>query len=326
VSARVTGWAWEQDLLPQRKLLLLWLANRATDQGVCFPSKHELASHAGLGERMTRYHLAWLASDQDEQGRPKQPVLDIIERPIDGQRSTSNVYVLRVPWAEAAAVRGELAELKHVPASALRGVGATGCTQGGGCSALHPVGATGCIQVGAAGCMEKESPGKRHREHSPQPPTRPAQRRQEQQQQGGTVETVETTETVCPSPAPPGDRDEGAARALATALYRGLGADLEQLTPALRRRELTIARQLVAVGATVREAEAYAREAGNQAGRFAAVDLRSYERERLGWQARRQGAQASLARRIDRTGEPPAGVSGSIQAGALVRGLFGGKP
>ncbi len=140
------------------------------------------------------------------------------------------------------------------------------------------------------------------------------------------METVETTETVCPSPAPPGDRDEGAARALAAALYRGLGADLEQLTPALRRRELTIARQLVAVGATAREAEAYAREAGAQAGRFAAVDLRSYERERLGWQARRQGAQASLGRRIDRTGEPPAGVSGSIQAGALVRGLFGGKP
>jgi len=97
-------------------------------------------------------------------------------------------------------------------------------------------------------------------------------------------------------------------------------------TPALRRRELAIARQLVAVGATAREAEAYAREAGGQAGRFAAVDLRSYERERLGWQARRQGAQASLARRIDRTGQPPAGVSGSMQAGALVRGLFGGQP
>jgi len=325
VSARVTGWAWEQDLLPQRKLLLLWLANRATDLGVCFPSKHELASHAGLGERMTRYHLAWLASDQDEQGRPKAPVLDIIERPIDGQRSTSNVYVLRVPWAEPAAVRGELAELKHVPASALRGVGAVECTQGGGCNGVHPVGAMGCTQVGAAGCMEKESPRKRHREHSPQPPTRPAQEQpqREQQQQG---ETVETTETVCPSPVPPGDRDEGVARALAAALYRGLGADLEQLTPALRRRELAIARQLVAVGATAREAEAYAREAGAQAGRYAAVDLRSYERERLGWQARRQGAQASLARRIDRTGEPPAGVSGSVQAGALVRGLFGGKP
>jgi hypothetical protein len=129
VSARVTGWVWTLDLLPQRKLLLLWLANRATDQGVCYPSKREIATQVGLGERMTRYHLAWLACDRDEGGQPKNPLLDIIERPIGNHRSTSNVYVLRVPWADPLAVRTELEELKHMPANAVDQVGATHCTQ-----------------------------------------------------------------------------------------------------------------------------------------------------------------------------------------------------
>ncbi len=154
-------------------------------------------------------------------------------------------------------------------------------------------------------------------------PPMPPQGTSQEQPQG---ERKDQTETVQSAPHSDEPVEDDRARVLVTALYRGLGADLEQLTPALRRRELAIARELVMVGATATEAEAYAREAGAQAGRFAAVDLRSYERERLGWQARRQGAQASLARRIDRTGEPPAGVSGSVQAGALVRGLFGGKP
>ena len=37
MSAKVQGWAWDQDVLVQRKAILLWLANRATDNGVCFP-------------------------------------------------------------------------------------------------------------------------------------------------------------------------------------------------------------------------------------------------------------------------------------------------
>src|ERR671938_1145012 len=130
MSAKVQGWVWDQALLPQRKLLLLWLANRATDAGVCFPSKRELAEQTGLGERMVRYHLAWLASDQDEHGQPKVPLLRIIERPVDSERNTSNVYVLRVPWAQPEEVRAELAEIRHVPAPALAGVGRTGATQG----------------------------------------------------------------------------------------------------------------------------------------------------------------------------------------------------
>ena len=77
------------------------------------------------------------------------------------------------------------------------------------------------------------------------------------------------------------------------------------MTAAIRRRDLAIARQLVAAGATAAEAEAYAREASAASGRIAPVDLRSFERERLGWLARRRGKDLSERRVVDRTGQPP---------------------
>ena len=46
MSAKVQGWVWDLDLAPQPKLLLLWLANRATDAGVCFPTKRELGKRS----------------------------------------------------------------------------------------------------------------------------------------------------------------------------------------------------------------------------------------------------------------------------------------
>ena len=66
MSAKVQAWVWDQELLPQRKLLLLWLANRATDNGVCFPGLAEIRQKTGLSESMVRRHLHWLASDQDD--------------------------------------------------------------------------------------------------------------------------------------------------------------------------------------------------------------------------------------------------------------------
>jgi hypothetical protein len=44
MSAKVQGWAWDQDALVQRKAILLWLANRATDSGVCFPGRDPWAT------------------------------------------------------------------------------------------------------------------------------------------------------------------------------------------------------------------------------------------------------------------------------------------
>jgi hypothetical protein len=93
---------------------------------------------------------------------------------------------------------------------------------------------------------------------------------------------------------------------LVAAHCRGLDSDIASLTQPLLRRELAIARDLVAAGATPDEAEAFARDVGADAGRKAPIDgLRTFERERLGWLARRRGRQLAERRVVDRTGQPP---------------------
>ena len=77
------------------------------------------------------------------------------------------------------------------------------------------------------------------------------------------------------------------------------------MTAAIRRRDLVIAAELLTTGATPSEAEAYAVETSAVGGRIAPVDLRSFERERLGWLARRQGHRREGRGYVDRTGQPP---------------------
>jgi hypothetical protein len=92
---------------------------------------------------------------------------------------------------------------------------------------------------------------------------------------------------------------ETRARELVQAFQHGLGADEVATTPAMRRRDLTIARQLAAVGASPGEAEAYAREASMTPRRLSPVDLRAFERERASWLGRRHtGVGASLLARV----------------------------
>src|SRR5437899_1595487 len=101
---------------------------------------------------MVRYHLHGLTADElDGPDRNPGPLLLRIERPIRAGRNTSNVYVLRVPWAEPAAVRRDLEELKHIPEAALKEV-------------LVKVG------MGATGCREESSLGNRHQNTPPAPP------------------------------------------------------------------------------------------------------------------------------------------------------------
>ena len=296
MSARVTGWAWDQEVLVQRKAILLWLANRATDSGVCFPGLAEIRQKTGLSESMVRRHLHWLASDRDDAGEPKAPLVGIIERPVAGSRHTSNVYVLRVPWAKPEDVRAELAELKHVPAEALEGVGGAGATQGGGWHPCQPVGSAGVPQVGGAGARPELSPGNPDR-NSPLPPTG------EEQQQGEGGEIGHPGAKT--SPATP--TSIVAAQALLAAFYRGLGTMPSTATMAMQRRDLVIACQLVDAGATPGEAETYAREMSGLEGRLAPVDLRSFERERPGWLVRRRRHER---RYCDRTGLPPTWLAG----------------
>ena len=103
---------------------------------------------------MVRCHLQWLASDRDDSGQPKRPLVIRVERRIASHRNTSNVYILAVPWQEPNAVRCDLEELQHVTKaaidralSALRQVGQW----------IAPVGEAGCPEVGATGCRQELS-------------------------------------------------------------------------------------------------------------------------------------------------------------------------
>ena len=99
--------------------------------------------------------------------------------------------------------------------------------------------------------------------------------------------------------------EDARAFELVAALCRGLGSDAASLTQPLLRRELAIARDLVEAGATADEAEAFARDVGADLGRKAPIDgLRTFERERLGWRARRGRAERDGPRLVDRTGQP----------------------
>ena len=66
---------------------------------------------------------------------------------------------------------------------------------------------------------------------------------------------------------------ESAAAELATAFYAALGVGLDAVTPAIRRRDLVIARDLLAAGATADEAAAYVHETAAAHGRIAPLDL-----------------------------------------------------
>jgi hypothetical protein len=285
-----------EDILPQRRLILLWLANRATDNGVCFPGQAEVRKKTSLGEKMVRRHLHWLAATEDEDGNSKPALVTIIERRIGSDRNTSNVYVLHVPWARRVEVERDLEELKHLPARAvtsLPGLGVVGDPQGTGEDepALNDRGRSRPPSGSPAGGMGvaggREEPG--HRNHHPDRSSStpsPAALSEERQQQG--VRSEEATSTGPPDAS---EQIEAAASSLVDAFYRGLGAAAAATTASIRRRDISIARQLVAVGATGEEAEVYAREMASKGSRLAPVDLRSFERERLGWRAQRRGQQ-----------------------------------
>ena len=161
----------------------------------------------------------------------------------------------------------------------------------------HPEQAT--QGVGITGCTENRSPVHSHRITPPIPPE------DSEQQQGVIVDTTERVDTAEMEHRADLDQDDDAAEKLANAFYGGLGAGPDGVTAAIRRRDMAIARQLVAAGATAAQAEAYAREASAASGRIAPVDLRRFERERLGWLARRRGGDVSQRHVVDRSGQPP---------------------
>lgn len=109
MTIRAMNWAWEVDLPPALKLVLLKLADRANDDGECWPGQASVAKACGIGQRTLVRHLSTL----EEMGLIKS------ERRYgeDGKRST-NMYVLALSANLAHGLSAKSCT-NHVPTVAL---------------------------------------------------------------------------------------------------------------------------------------------------------------------------------------------------------------
>lgn len=57
MSIRAMNWAWEQDVAPSTKLILLALADHADNDGVCWPGVKSVAEKCRLSKQSVRYHI-----------------------------------------------------------------------------------------------------------------------------------------------------------------------------------------------------------------------------------------------------------------------------
>ena len=64
VSIAAMNWAWQQQLSPTPKLILMALADAADDQGICWPSVATLASKVGVSTRTVRRVMQELISGE----------------------------------------------------------------------------------------------------------------------------------------------------------------------------------------------------------------------------------------------------------------------
>jgi Helix-turn-helix domain len=273
MSIKVMSRVWEGSRQSGGALLvLLAIADFADDDGLAFPSIGTLARKARLSERQVQRVLAELAAAGE-----------LVVRPGAG-RQGAHLFRVTVggatptPRQNVTPRQDVTPDTMSPPARRRRRAGVTPATAQG---------------------VTPASPEPSSREPSgtgtPPPPTDNAAQQREGVAHGEQDAQLRREPSVASAAA--------TTLELATALYRGLGSDLGVLTEPVRRRELAIAAQLLAVGATPAEAEAYARDMASLPGRLAPVDLRSFERERPSWLARRRGDSTAARRYVDRTGQ-----------------------
>lgn len=103
------NWAWDIELQPALKLVLLKLADRANDDGECWPGQESIAKACGVGARTLVRHIATL----------EQMGLIRTERRYgeDGRRDT-NMYVLSLSANLAHGLSAKSCT-NHVPTVAL---------------------------------------------------------------------------------------------------------------------------------------------------------------------------------------------------------------
>lgn len=88
MSARAINWAWTQLLKPLPKFVLVALADRADDEGICWPSVKWLMKKTGLPERSVREYCRVLRDTG---------LLATVPRRRDDGGQTSNEFRLAIP-------------------------------------------------------------------------------------------------------------------------------------------------------------------------------------------------------------------------------------
>jgi len=85
MSVPATNWAWLLDLPPEPKFTMVALADRADEEGICWPSVRWLVKKTGFSERTVRGHLAKFREDR---------LLESVTRSRDDGGQSSNEYRL----------------------------------------------------------------------------------------------------------------------------------------------------------------------------------------------------------------------------------------
>jgi DNA-binding MarR family transcriptional regulator len=113
MTIRAMNWAWEVKLPPALKLVLLKLADRANDDGECWPGQASVADACGIGERTLVRHIATL----EEMGLLRKE-----RRYGDSGKRATNMYILDLDGSLSANLAHGLSAkscTNHVPTVAL---------------------------------------------------------------------------------------------------------------------------------------------------------------------------------------------------------------
>jgi hypothetical protein len=265
-------------------LVLLAIADFADDRGLAYPSVRTLARKARLSERHVQRVIGELVAANELVVEPTRGLrgVHLFRILVDGRDPRSadpRQDVVGGSWRPRHPVMGDT-------------------------MSLHPrrprrAGVTPATLAWVTPAASEPSSPEPSGTITPLPPS-PRQR-------GVDVDRDEPTGPRAPRHTTSPDASPSPAL-LVDALYRGLGVDRGELTRTMLARELAIAGQLIEAGATVDEAEAYARDAGTAGNRLAPIDMRSFERERPSWLARRRVSRAGGGRYVDRTGQGIQGV------------------
>ena len=87
MSIKAMNWAWDVNLQPAVKLVLLKLADRANDDGECWPGQESIATACNMSERSVVRHIADLE---------KHGLLVVMRRKNDSGKQETNLYKLNI--------------------------------------------------------------------------------------------------------------------------------------------------------------------------------------------------------------------------------------